>query len=51
MLKYDEVSELVDEIQKRNVGKDEFFNILWLATLKRALLFNHNNETSEQIRH
>jgi hypothetical protein len=43
MLKYDEVFELVEELQSRNIGKDEFMNILWLASLKRALLFNHKN--------
>lgn len=43
MLKYDEVFELVEELQSRNIGKNEFMNILWLASLKRALLFNHKN--------
>ncbi len=43
MLKPDEVFELVEELLSRDVGKDEFFNILWLAALKRALLFNHKN--------
>lgn len=43
MLKYNEVDELIVELQSRNIGYEEFLNVLWLAALKRALLFNHKN--------
>ncbi|MFW5800141.1 MAG: hypothetical protein ACOCV8_04915 [Spirochaetota bacterium] len=43
MLEYNEVNELVEELFSRGIGRDEFFNILRLAALKRALLFNHKN--------
>jgi hypothetical protein len=43
MLSYDEVNELVVELHGRSMHVTEFFNILWLAALKRALLFDHNN--------
>lgn len=43
MLKYNEVDELVEELKSRNIAMDEYLNILWLAALKRALLFNPKN--------